>query len=72
MFHGKAISLDDFDRMLRNNGYSKIRCKGSHFTYCNQCGNKIVINKNINKMVARRIIKENDLDAGELRGALRL
>ena len=72
MYHGNGVSFDDFDRMLRKNGYGKERCNGSHFTYCNQSGNKIVVNKNLNKMVARRLIKENNLDAGNLKGALRL
>lgn len=72
MFHGEGVSFGDFDRMLKNNGYSKLRSKGSHTIYCNRDGNKITVNSHLNKMVARRLIKENNLDAGNLKGILRL
>lgn len=49
-----------FHRLLKKNGYKKIRSKGDHVTYSN--GQKtITVNKGINRMVAQRLIKENDL-----------
>ena len=47
--------------MLEQNGYCLIREKGSHFTYKNAAGNTIVVNKGINRMVARRLVKRYDL-----------
>lgn len=53
----------DFKKMqkiLKNNEYSLIRIKGSHFVYSN--GERTVsINKDLNMMVAKRLIKENEL-----------
>ncbi len=37
-----------------------MRSKGSHFIYTNGV-NHITVNKDLNKMVQRRLIKENDL-----------
>lgn len=47
--------------MLEQNGYCLIREKGSHFLYKNAVGNTIVVNKGINRMVARRLVKKYDL-----------
>ncbi len=60
----RAITWDskDFAKILKNNGYTFVRQKGSHRTYQNKDGNTITVNlKQINKMVAKRIIKENQL-----------
>jgi len=47
-------------KVLKRNGYDLIRKKGSHFIYSN--GQRTVsINKDLNMMVARRLIKENGL-----------
>lgn len=54
--------MRDFDLILRRNGYSLIRSKGSHFVYLNETLNKhISINKDLNRMVKKRLIKENCL-----------
>jgi len=47
-------------KILKQNGYILLRTKGSHFIYSN--GNRTIsINKDLNMMVARRLIKENQL-----------
>lgn len=51
----------EFRQMLAQNGYYLIREKGSHFLYKNERGNTIVVNKGINRMVARRLVKKYDL-----------
>ena len=55
--------MREFVPILQKNGYTKARCKGSHFTYINRKTHKqITINKNLNRMVRERLIKENSLD----------
>ena len=45
---------------LLNAGYEKKRCNGSHFIFSN--GQKTIsLNKDLNRMVARRILKECNL-----------
>lgn len=54
--------MREFVPVLRRNGYSYARCKGSHFTYINrQSGKHITINKDLNNLVMERLIKENCL-----------
>lgn len=58
-----CASAFDFKKMrkvLDMNGYKLIRTKGSHFIYSNGT-RTISINKDLNMMVARRLIKENGL-----------
>ena len=47
-------------KILRNNGYEYQRCKGSHFTYSNGVYT-VAVNKDLNAMVAKRIIKQYHL-----------
>lgn len=49
-----------FAKLLKHNGYKKIRTSGDHFIYSNG-ENTISVNKGINRMVAQRLIKENNL-----------
>ena len=49
-----------FVRLLLDNGYAKVRTHGSHTLYSNGT-NTISINNHPNKMVIRRLIKENNL-----------
>lgn len=56
----KTMSVRDMKKILNENGYKYIRCKGDHFIYSNGV-NTIVINRNLNRMVAERLIKENNL-----------
>lgn len=56
----RSKEIKEIIPLLRRNGYSKIRTKGSHFIYSNG-KNTISINLKLNEMVKRRIIKENHL-----------
>ena len=50
-----------FTRMLTDNGYKRTRIRGSHYIFENAEGNSITVNKDINRMVKARLIKENHL-----------
>ena len=50
-----------FTRQLINNGYYKVRIKGSHYIYQNEKGNIITVNKDINRMVKKRLVSQNNL-----------
>ena len=52
--------MRSFVPILINNGYREIRSNGSHFIYSNGT-NQTTVNKDLNKMVRRRLIKENNL-----------
>ena len=55
--------MREFVPILHKNGYYKARSKGSHFTYINRTTHKIItVNKDLNKMVRERLIKENNLE----------
>ena len=48
--------------VLTRNGFTYARRKGSHFVYINrQTGKHVTINKDLNREVKARIIKENNL-----------
>lgn len=68
----QTVNYGDFVRMLNDNGYFEIRSRGGHHTFGTDKGKKITVNYNLNKMVARRLVKENKLEAGKLKGFLRL
>lgn len=53
----KVYSDREFGKILDNNGYRHIRTKGSHLIYGNG-SRTISVNKNLNRMVAQRLIKE--------------
>lgn len=45
--------------ILKANGYSFARCKGSHFVFINRTtGRHVTINKDLNREVKARLIKE--------------
>lgn len=55
--------MREFIPILRKNGYEKARTRGSHFIYINRTVHKhICINKDLNKMVRERLIKEYCLE----------
>lgn len=55
-------SKRDFVRLLLDNGYSLLRSgHGSHQIYANAEGDKITVAREINRMVALRMIKEHKL-----------
>lgn len=56
----KPKNLREFEPILKVNGYREIRSRGSHFMYGNG-KNHITVNKDLNKMVQLRLIKENNL-----------
>ena len=56
----KTWNKREFEKMLRKNGYKLNRVSGSHFIYING-KNTIAINNKMNKMIAARLIKENNL-----------
>lgn len=57
----KAYNVREFKRILKLNGFLYIRSKGSHFVY-KKDGKEIVVNKDLNKMVAQRLIKQFALE----------
>lgn len=60
MCQRKTKQMREFEPILKANGYREIRSNGSHFIYSNG-NNQITVNKDLNKMVRRRLIKENNL-----------
>lgn len=56
----KVLNPREFFKLLENNGYEYISSTGDHKKYSNG-KNTIVINNKPNRMVMRRLIKENNL-----------
>lgn len=56
------IDFKKFGKILKNNNYENTRIKGSHYIFKNAEGNTIVVNLKLNRMVAKRLIKENNLN----------
>lgn len=56
----KPKNLREFEKILNNNGYHELRSNGSHFIYAKR-EKRITVNKDLNKMVRKRLIKENNL-----------
>lgn len=55
--------MREFVPILRKNGYIFARSKGSHFTFINRLTCKhITVNKDLNRMVRERLIKEYCLE----------
>ena len=62
MTYRKTKQLREFEPILYRNGYRFARCNGSHFIYMNRTTHKIItVNKDLNRMVRERLIKENNL-----------
>ena len=58
----KEYTERDFERLLKANGYSLDRQKGDHNIWTNGSNTiSITAGRPINRMLARRIIKENNL-----------
>lgn len=60
----RLYTLKEFKQILDNNGFIEVRKKGSHVTYKKE--NKMITivvsdSKGMNKMICRRLIKENGL-----------
>lgn len=57
----KQYDVSEFTRILKRNGYTPIRCKGSHQTW-QKDNNHITIPKvKLHSVIAMRLIKEYDL-----------
>ena len=55
--------MREFEPVLRRNGYVRVRSSGSHFIYINRVTHRhISINKDLNREVRARLIKENNLE----------
>lgn len=51
-------TLRNFKIKLKQNGYLLRRTNGSHLVFKNEAGQLISVNKDLNRMVERRLIKE--------------
>lgn len=51
----------EFIKIVEFNGFYYNRCKGDHAIYVNDNGKHISIPKNLECVIARRLIKENNL-----------
>ena len=58
----KTKNMREIEPLLKSNGFTYARCNGSHFIYVNRMtGKHITINKDLNKEVKSRLIKEFNL-----------
>lgn len=57
----KTYSDREFLLVLKHNGYRPVSSRGDHKKYKNDNNDTIITSPNINKMVARRMIKEHHL-----------
>ena len=56
----KEYSTKEFVRILLDNGFEYVSCKGDHKKF--RRGNEtVVVNKKLNRMVARRLLKTHNL-----------
>ena len=56
----KEFSSKEFKRILMDNGFEFVRCNGDHYIY-KRNNETAVVNKKLNKMVARRLLKTHNL-----------
>ena len=52
----------EFIKIVEFNGFYYNRCKGDHTIYVNDKGRHISIPKNLESVIALRLIKENSLE----------
>lgn len=57
----KHYNRREFVRLVRNNGFEYSRSKGGHDLYYNNLGRHISIPHTLVDVIARRLIKENNL-----------
>lgn len=58
----KTKNMREIEPLLKSNGFTYARCNGSHFIYVNRTtGRHITVNKDLNKEVKSRLIKEFNL-----------
>jgi predicted RNA binding protein YcfA (HicA-like mRNA interferase family) len=58
----KQWTHEEFCRMAGKNGFQHMRSAGSHSIYVNNVGHHMSIPKNLSCVIARRLIKENNLN----------
>lgn len=56
----KAFSTQEMVRILLDNGFEYVSCKGDHKKF-RRGRETVVVNKDINKMVCRRLLKTHHL-----------
>ena len=56
----KSYSTKEIIRILLDNGFEYVSCKGDHKKF-KRGTETVVVNNDINKMVARRLIKTHNL-----------
>lgn len=56
----KKYTSREMKKILRMNGYEEVRQRGSHCIFKKDTAT-VVVNSNLNPMVCRRLIKENNL-----------
>lgn len=57
----KEFSSQEFIRILLDNEFEYVSCKGDHKKFRRR-NETVVVNKKLNKMVARRLLKEYNLN----------
>lgn len=57
----KQYTSREFTKIVKSNGFKYNRSSGSHFIYVNDKGRHISIPKKLECVIARRLIKENNL-----------
>lgn len=63
MAHRLTKQMCEFVPILQKNGYTKARSRGSHTVYINRTTHRhISVNKDLNKIVRERLIKEYSLE----------
>lgn len=57
----KQYSKREFVKLLKKNGFEYVRSSGGHDIYYNKEGKHISIPQTLANVIARRLIKENNL-----------
>ena len=60
------VDAKKMKKILQNNGFKYVRSRGSHFIYSDGI-NTISINKDLNRMVAQRLLKQYNLEYAKTR-----
>ena len=58
----RQYTQTEFIRIMQRSGFLYNRCNGSHLIYINNKGRHISVPHKLNSTIARRLIKENNLD----------
>ena len=68
----KQYTSREFIKIVEFNGFYYDRCKGDHDIYVNDKGKHVSIPKNLECVIALRLIKENNLEVNIKRRKSRL